>query len=130
MQHAPHEVGPEPMTPGQVIAVARHGARVELTPLAERGIAATREHVDALAAATAPTYGVSTGFGALAVRHIPSERRTALQQSFVRSHAAGTGTEVEPEVVRALMVLRLHTIATGRTGVRPETAHALAGMLN
>lgn len=118
------------MTPGQVIAVARHGARVELTPLAERGIAATREHVDALAAATAPTYGVSTGFGALAVRHIPSERRTALQQSFVRSHAAGAGTEVEPEVVRALMVLRLHTIATGRTGVRPETAHALAGMLN
>ena len=48
----------------------------------------------------------------------------------VRSHAAGSGDEVEREVVRAMMLLRLATLATGRTGVRPETAHAYAAMLN
>lgn len=123
-------VGPEPLTAEQVIAVARGRARVRLTPLAEQGIAATREHIDALAAAENPTYGVSTGFGALAIRHIPSDRRTALQGSFVRSHAAGAGAPVEPEVVRALMLLRLRTVASGHTGVRPETAHALAELIN
>ena len=48
----------------------------------------------------------------------------------MRSHAAGSGPEVEREVVRALMLLRLHTLATGHTGVQPQTAHTYAAMLN
>ncbi|WP_019855324.1 histidine ammonia-lyase [Actinopolyspora mortivallis] len=124
------ELGPEPLTAETVLAVARGHAEVRLSERAEQGIGETRKHIDTLAAAEQPTYGVSTGFGALAVRHIPPERRAALQASFVRSHAAGTGPPVEPEVVRALMLLRLHTVATGRTGVRPETAHALTALLN
>jgi histidine ammonia-lyase len=57
--------------------------------------------IDGLAADPVPHYGVSTGFGALATRHIPVDRRAQLQRSLVRSHAAGTGPEVEREVVRA-----------------------------
>lgn len=34
------------------------------------------------------------------------------------------------EVVRGLLVLRLSTLCTGRTGVRPETAQVYADMLN
>jgi histidine ammonia-lyase len=77
-----------------------------------------------------PTYGVSTGFGALATRHIPPDRRAALQRSLIRSHAAGAGPAVETEVVRGLMLLRLRTLATGRTGVRPELLDALTHLLN
>jgi histidine ammonia-lyase len=119
-----------PLSREQVVAVARGGAGVELGEAVLKNLAATREHIDALAEATEPTYGVSTGFGALAIRHIPPDRRTALQRSLIRSHAAGAGPAVEPEVVRALMLLRLSTLATGYTGVRPETASALAGLLN
>ncbi|MFL5795796.1 MAG: histidine ammonia-lyase, partial [Actinomycetota bacterium] len=90
----------------------------------------TRAVVDALAEDTSPHYGVSTGFGALATRQIPPALRTELQRSLIRSHAAGSGPEVEPEVVRALMFLRLSTLATGRTGVRPDTASAYAAMLS
>ena len=53
-----------------------------------------------------------------------------LQRSLVRSHAAGSGHEVETDVVRALMLLRLSTLATGRTGIRPSTAQAYASLLN
>jgi histidine ammonia-lyase len=73
---------------------------------------------------------VSTGFGALAVRHIPTERRTQLQRSLIRSHAASSGAEVEAEVVRGMALLRLQTLATGRTGVRPATAQAYLDLLN
>jgi len=123
-------VGPAPLTPAEVVAVARHGAGVRLTDEALELIAAGRRTVDDLAAADRPVYGVSTGFGALATRHIPPADRERLQRSLVRSHAAGTGPEVEREVVRALMLLRLHTMATGRTGVRPDTAQAYAAMLD
>ncbi|MFG2643141.1 histidine ammonia-lyase [Streptomyces sp. NPDC048370] len=113
-----------------VIDVARRGARVELSPEAVRALAESRGVVDALAAKPEPVYGVSTGFGALATRHISPELRAQLQRNIVRSHAAGMGPRVEREVVRALMFLRLKTVASGHTGVRPEVAQTMADVLN
>ena len=123
-------VGTGPLALEDVVAVARHGARVELSAEAEAEISRSREVIEALAHDTVPHYGVSTGFGALATRHIPTALRAQLQRSLVRSHAAGAGPEVEREVVRALMLLRLSTLATGRTGVRLETARAYAALLS
>ncbi|WP_022888718.1 histidine ammonia-lyase [Agromyces italicus] len=113
-----------------VVAVARHGASVVLDPTALDGVAASRAIIDALAADPHPHYGISTGFGALATTFIADDRRAQLQASLVRSHAAGSGAEVEREVVRALMLLRLSTLMTGRTGVRRETAETYAAILN
>jgi histidine ammonia-lyase len=123
-------VGTGPVGPDDVLRVARDGAGVRLSDEARAEIAASRGVVEALAGDDRPHYGVSTGFGALATVHIPVERRAQLQRSLVRSHAAGAGPEVEREVVRAMMLLRLSTLATGRTGVRPETAEAYAGLLD
>ncbi|WP_125775574.1 histidine ammonia-lyase [Antribacter gilvus] len=120
----------EPLTVEQVVAVARYGATVSLTPGAVDAMSASRAVVEALAGDTRPHYGISTGFGALARTHIPADRRADLQRSLVRSHAAGSGPEVEDEVVRALQLLRLNTLATGRTGVRPATAQVYAAMLD
>ncbi|MGD6740681.1 histidine ammonia-lyase [Streptomyces sp. BH106] len=123
-------VGVGALAADEVVSVARHGAQVSLAPEALQEIARSREVIKALADDVKPHYGVSTGFGALATRHIPTELRAQLQRSLVRSHAAGSGPEVEREVVRALMLLRLSTLATGRTGVRTETAEAYAALLN
>jgi histidine ammonia-lyase len=123
-------VGTGPVSPDDVVRVARDGAGVRLTEDALAEIARSRDVVEALAKDDRPHYGVSTGFGALATLHIPVEQRAQLQRSLIRSHAAGSGPEVEREVVRALMVLRLSTLATGRTGVRVETARAYAAMLD
>src|SRR5680860_1282465 len=124
------EVGVGPLSPGDVVAVARGGAQVTLSDEAMAEIGRTRAYVEKLASSDQPVYGVSTGFGALAQRHIAPELRTQLQKSLIRSHAAGAGPHVEREVVRALMLLRLSTLATGHTGVRVETAQTLAALLN
>ncbi|WP_040161759.1 histidine ammonia-lyase [Nigerium massiliense] len=130
MVAAPVEVGIGPVSSSDVVAVARHDAPVRVSAEAMDAVAGTRRHIEALAASDRPVYGVSTGFGALATRHIPADRRTQLQQGLIRSHAAGSGLEVEREVVRALMLLRLSTLATGRTGVRPVVVETYAAMLN
>jgi histidine ammonia-lyase len=119
-----------PLTEAELVEVARHGAPVQISAESLERLRSARAHVDRHAAADTPVYGVSTGFGALATRHIPGELRTQLQRSLVRSHAASSGEVVEAEVVRGLMLLRLQTMTTGRTGVRPETASAYAAMLN
>jgi histidine ammonia-lyase len=123
-------LGDSGTTPDDVIAVARDGAQVELSAQALAALEASRRHIEELAAKPEPVYGVSTGFGALAVRHISPGLRAQLQRNIVRSHAAGMGPLVEREVVRALMFLRLKTLASGRTGVRAEVAQSMAALLN
>ena len=123
-------VGVGPLSFEDVVAVARRGARIEITSDALEQIRTSRTVIEGLADDIEPHYGVSTGFGALATKHIAPDMRAQLQRSLVRSHAAGSGPEVEREVVRALMLLRLSTLATGRTGVREQTAAAYAAMLN
>ncbi|MFE3285977.1 histidine ammonia-lyase, partial [Streptomyces sp. NPDC059233] len=123
-------VGTSGTTAEDVIAVARGNARVELSAEALDALARAREIVEGLAAKPEPVYGVSTGFGALASRHISPELRAQLQRNIVRSHAAGMGPRVEREVVRALMFLRLKTVASGHTGVRPSVAQTMADLLN
>ena len=118
----PVDVSTGPVAPADVVRVARDGAGVRLTEEALAAIDRARAVVEELAAAPDPAYGISTGFGALATRHIPVEQRAQLQRSLVRSHAAGSGPEVEREVTRGLMLLRLSTLATGHTGIRRETA--------
>ncbi|GAA0896300.1 MULTISPECIES: histidine ammonia-lyase [Streptomyces violaceusniger group] len=123
-------VGTSGTTADDVIAVARGTARIEIDEAALDAVSAARQVIDDLAAKPEPVYGVSTGFGALAVRHISPELRAQLQRNIVRSHAAGMGPRVEREVVRALMFLRLKTLASGRTGVRPVVVQTMAALLN
>jgi len=112
-----------------VVAVARRGAVVELTDAAVDRMDAARSIVETLAGG-APTYGVSTGFGALASVTIPPGRRADLQAALVRSHAAGMGPPVEVEVVRAMVFLRARTLALGFSGARPVVAEGLLAMVN
>ena len=118
------------MSFSDVIAIARHNAQIEISQASLDAMARTRAHIERLAVSEDPVYGISTGFGALAQRHIPIESRVQLQKSLIRSHAAGMGDPVEREVVRALMALRLKTMCSGQTGVRPEVAQTYAAILN
>ena len=113
-----------------VVSVARNFAEVKITQSAFDALARSSKVVEDLAKSNQPVYGISTGFGALATKHIAPNDRVALQQSLIRSHAAGMGSVVETEVVRAMQLLRLRTLCSGATGVRPVVAETMAAMLN
>ena len=123
-------ITPAGVSPSDVLAVARHAARVELSPAAVAAMQASRSIVDCIEAEGRPVYGVSTGFGALAGEFIATDRRAELQHALIRSHAAGIGAPVEREVVRAMMLLRARSLARGMSGVRPLVAQGLVDLLN
>jgi histidine ammonia-lyase len=118
------------LTQADVLAVAREGAPVVLGDAARAAMAASAEVVARLVESAEPVYGVSTGFGLLANVPIAADRRDELQRAVVRSHAAGLGPAVEPEVVRAMMLLRARTLAMGRSGPRPVVAETMLALLN
>jgi histidine ammonia-lyase len=128
----PHEVelSGAGVAPAEVVAVAREDAKVSLLPEARSAMERSAAVVSELAASEQPVYGVTTGFGALAAVYIPAERREELQRSLIRSHAAGLGAALEREVVRAMMFLRVRSLAMGCSGVRPVVAETMIALLN
>jgi histidine ammonia-lyase len=121
---------PDPLTPAQVVAVARGHERVDVAPIVTEAMAPARRAVEQVVASGEVVYGVTTGFGALADTVILPEEATALQYALVRSHAAGIGRPVDDEVVRAMAVLRARTLAAGFSGARPAVVGAIADLLN
>ncbi len=110
--------------------VARGNARVELGPQAYELMNRSRAWVDIAASSDQPTYGITTGFGGLANMMIAAEDRAEMQHAILRSHAAGMGPPIETEIVRALMLLRIATLAKGFSGMRPLVVEGLARLLN
>jgi histidine ammonia-lyase len=118
------------LTVADVVAVARRGASVSLSDGAREAMRHSAEVTAALADSDQAVYGVSTGFGLLAQVRIPADRREELQRSLIRSHAAGVGAPIESEVVRGMMLLRVRSLAMGRSGARPSVAETMLEMLN
>jgi histidine ammonia-lyase len=113
-----------------VLAVARGSAQVTISQSAVAAMERSRSIVDGIERDGRPVYGVSTGFGALANTFIAPERRAELQHALIRSHSAGIGAPMPREVVRAMMLLRVRSLALGYSGVRPLVAQALVDLLN
>jgi histidine ammonia-lyase len=103
-----------------VVAVARRHVPVALSDRARAEMQQSADLIEGFVASDQPVYGVTTGFGSLAGTVIPAERTAELQVALVRSHATGMGDTVEPEVVRAMLVLRARSLAMARSGVRPQ----------
>jgi histidine ammonia-lyase len=118
------------LTPADVLAVARQGARLATGPGMAEVMRPSEQVVAAALASEQPVYGVTTGFGALAQTRIPPESRGPLQAALVRSHAAGIGAPVEPEVVRGMMALRACSLSRGYSGVRPAVVEAVCAAVN
>ena len=124
------ELGNVGISAADVVNVARGHAVAFLGASAIKAIGASSAIVEAMALGTHAVYGVSTGFGSLATTVIPAERREELQRALIRSHAAGMGPLVEPEVVRAMMILRARTLSMGYSGVRQVVVETIVALLN
>lgn len=120
----------DPFTIDEVIAVARRSEKVEVDPSVMARMEPGRRLVQEAEARADVVYGITTGFGALASVRIGRERVEELQQSIVRSHSAGVGAPMDPEVVRAMMMLRARTLAAGHAGVRPVVVERIVDILN
>jgi histidine ammonia-lyase len=123
-------IGPNGISPSDVLAVARQDGEATLTLDALEAMERSAAVVAELADSEEPAYGVSTGFGSLALVRIPVERREDLQRALIRSHASGMGPPVEREVVRGMMLLRARSLAMGCSGTRPVVAERLVDLLN
>ncbi|TWP35776.1 HAL/PAL/TAL family ammonia-lyase [Leekyejoonella antrihumi] len=131
-------VGARDLTLDDLVAVARHGARVDLDPGVEARMGPSLRWVeDAVAGGggagmSDPIYSINTGFGSLAGKAIFArpEQASELSRRLIISNTSGVGRLLEEDVVRAAMLIRISSLTRGFSGVRPVVVRRLADMLN
>lgn len=118
------------LTIKNAVSVARFGEKVQLTPQARQRMTQSYAWVEEIVATDQPVYGINTGFGIFANQRISAKDSKTLSRNLILSHAVSTGPELPSEVVRAAMLIRANTLASGYSGVRPEIVETLLEMLN
>lgn len=103
---------------------------VSLGDDARRRIAESNELIVNVVAAGDEVYGVNTGFGQLANVRIDDDELAHLQENLVRSHAVGVGEDLDDEIVRLVMLIKVIALAEGFSGVRLELVEALCELIN
>ncbi len=106
------------------------GAKVTLHQDARRRIAEAHEMVSEVVARGDLVYGVNTGFGQLAQVRIEDSELAHLQENLVRSHAVGVGEDLDDDIVRLILFIKIVALAEGFSGVRVELVEALCALLN
>lgn len=103
---------------------------VDLGSSAQRRIAESNELIDDVVAHGDQVYGVNTGFGQLASVRVSDDELAHLQENLVRSHAVGVGEDLDDEVVRLIMLMKVIALAEGFSGVRLELVEKLCTLIN
>jgi len=103
---------------------------VDLGNDARRRIAEANEFVDDVVAHGDTVYGVNTGFGQLASVRIGDDDLAQLQENLVRSHAVGVGEDLDDDIVRLIMLMKVIALAEGFSGVRLELVEKLCDLIN
>src|SRR5712671_5468552 len=123
-------IGEQPLLIEEVYAASSGHSTVELAEAARSRIGRGRAQLEKLLAAGERIYGVNTGVGGNIVFQLSPDQAELLQLNIMRHLSCATGQPLPSPMVRAAMVLRLATFATGCSGVRPELVDALAELFN
>lgn len=105
------------------------GAQLVLPPQVRQRVEHSRSLVEAIAEGKTPVYGINTGFGYFARKHISHKQLEELQLNLIKSHAAGYGTPLPLDETKLAMVLRLNVLVKGYTGVRFKLCEALFDLI-
>lgn len=126
------EISPRPLTLDTLRRLLEHPEiKVTLSEAAKSRIQKCRDYLDRkMDNVNVPIYGVTTGFGSLCNKTISRGELSQLQANLVMSHACSTGSPVEEEVIRLMLLLKAHALSLGNSGVQVATVERILDLYN
>lgn len=122
--------GDGPLRWQELVAVARHGARLELSAAAWARIDNARAIVCRIVANGERAYGISTGLGALCDVLLEGEQLAELSRNTLLSHACGVGEPLRDEQTRAIICAAVANYSQGKSGLDRSLVEGLLALLN
>jgi len=125
------KISPEDLKLETILEILNKNARLSLSQESVNLITVCRKYLDhKLENNTLPIYGITTGFGSLQNKTISKDQLNKLQENLVMSHACGTGPIVREEIVRLMLLLKIHALSLGKSGVQVSTIQRLIDFFN
>ena len=121
--------GQDTLTSSIALGLARKEIQGILSPKTVQKIQNSAAAVEKIAQGEAIVYGINTGFGPLCTTKISAADTKTLQENLLKSHAVGVGEPVDLEISKLMLVLKIHALAQGFSGIRLETVERIIWML-
>ncbi|MEO9868862.1 histidine ammonia-lyase [Ekhidna sp.] len=113
--------GEDHLTAGISLSIARGLTKGLLSAKTREAIQKSAQAVKTIAEGDEAVYGINTGFGPLCTTQISKEETNTLQKNLLMSHAVGLGDPISDELSKLMMILKVHALAKGYSGVQEST---------
>ena len=126
-----HVISPKKLTYRTVFEILKNNLQIKLSDESIKLVQECRDYLDKKTSnQSTPTYGINTGFGSLYNKSISHNDLGKLQENLVKSHACGIGDEVPGDVVKLMMLFKIHALSLGHSGVQVATVQQLINLFN
>ena len=126
-----YKISSEKLTIEKICEILKKDIKLTLSGESIDLIKSCRNYLDQkLETSSSPIYGITTGFGSLHNKTISHDELNKLQKNLVMSHACGLGSVVPEDIVRIMLILKIHGLSQGRSGVQEETVQRLIDLFN
>ncbi|MFO7790341.1 MAG: histidine ammonia-lyase [Bacteroidales bacterium] len=126
-----HEISPEPLSFNVIKEIIDDKAEIRVSQRSLDAIEKCRRYLhEKMEKQHQPIYGINTGFGSLYDVSVSNEDLSQLQENLVKSHACGTGDKMDIIMVKLMMLLKIHALSLGNSGVFPDTVIMLSELYN
>lgn len=125
------EISPEHLDFDIIEDILENDRKLALSEKSRQLINDCKNYLDnKLAKSEKPIYGINTGFGSLCKVKISDENLTKLQENLIKSHSCNIGEPVDSEIVKLMLLLKIHALSLGKSAVQIETVERLIEFFN
>lgn len=126
-----HKITPENLTYEIIQNILENDVKLELSEESKQLILKSKQFLDRkISESEKPIYGINTGFGALCNIVISNDELSKLQENLVISHACNIGPEVPGDVVKLMLLLKIHALSKGNSAVQLITVQRIIDLFN
>ena len=112
--------GKDTLTSVSALKISNDELKCEIGNEEIKKINTSRENIKNVLESNQMIYGINTGFGALCNTIISNKDSNLLQENLLKSHAVGVGPNVPTEVSKLMLIIKVHSLCMGFSGIRLE----------
>lgn len=113
--------GEDELSVGIALEIARGKRKGTFTEKTVNTVLKSQEAVNQIVHKQKIVYGINTGFGPLCTTLINEADTQKLQYNLLKSHSVGVGNAIEKELAKLMLILKVHSLAKGYSGVSMKT---------
>ncbi|MFT7065188.1 MAG: histidine ammonia-lyase, partial [Sediminicola sp.] len=113
--------GEDQLSASIALSIANGNTKGSISDDTRKKVVRSRTIVENIVEKGHAVYGINTGFGPLCTTKISKSETKILQTNILQSHSVGVGTPIASEIAKLMMILKVHSLARGYSGIAETT---------